>query len=59
MPKQTFTGVRLQLIGSMSVTVNYPDVVSMETFLLMKGACDGVVSPPLVETSEKDKTSSK
>lgn len=52
MPKSTFTGVRLQLIGDMSVTVQYPDVVSMETFLKMKAAVDATTQPALEAESQ-------
>lgn len=49
MPRATFTGVRLSLIGPIAVTVDYPDVVSLETFMKLKEAVDGQVSPSLLE----------
>lgn len=55
MPKATFTGVRLMLVGPMSVTVSYPDVVSMETFLAMKGAVDDVVQPKILGSESEGK----
>lgn len=49
MPRAEFSGVKLQLVGSMAVTVTYPDVHSMETFLKIKEAIDGIVEPKLVQ----------
>lgn len=47
MPKPTFRGVKLQLIGDTSITVQYPDVHSIETFVKLKEACDAVAHPKL------------
>lgn len=55
MPKSTFTGLRVQLVGPLSVTVSYPDVVSMETFLAVKEAVDNVVNPKIEGTSESSR----
>ena len=59
MPKSTFTGVRLQLVGNVAVTVSYPDVVSMETFMKMKEACDAVTQPELVPEDKGASNSSR
>lgn len=52
MPRADFKGVKLLLIGPMSVSISYPDVSSMETFLLMKEALDAIHQPKLVPKGE-------
>lgn len=47
MPKSTFNGVRLQLIGDVSVTVSYPEIKSLDDFMKMKELTDGFVNPQL------------
>lgn len=56
MPRATFTGVRLEMVGDTSISIKFPDVTSIETFLKMKAACDAVVQPELVpETQTRSK----
>ncbi|UIB81460.1 hypothetical protein [Flyfo microvirus Tbat2_151] len=46
MPKSTFVGVKLSLVGPVSVEVKY-DITSLDDFMMMKGLLDDFAEPKL------------